>query len=150
MASRSYEWERQVTQIDSEEPTSDERAFVVKFEVIFGGLLLIIFLFVSGIGIWLLEREQDARIEAVVAVREESVRLSTIRSVQNCNELENVKLSMRAFISSLTSERLLREAALQHFAAIPGGTFVNERGETQWRGCGEYPDPVDPPITSGP
>ena len=110
-------------------------ARVIRFEVILGLLYAILFVaFIVGGFVFL-----DARND----LREENLRANEIRSVENCNDVQQLKLSIRQFLVDIDAQRTTILAAERAFSPLPGGSFINERGERQWRGCGEFPPPLD-------
>lgn len=111
------------------------QARVLRFEVILGMLYALLFIAFIGGGYFFFEERND--------LRQENVRANEIRSIENCNEVQQLKLSIRQFLVDIDADRITIAAAKRAFSPLPGGSFINERGERQWRGCGEFPPPLD-------
>ena len=110
------------------------QARVIRFEVVLGMLYALLFIAFIGGGYFFFEERND--------LRQENVSANEIRSIENCNQLQELKLSIRMFLVNINADRLTIEAANRAFPPIPGGSFINERGERQWRGCGQFPEPL--------
>lgn len=109
-------------------------ARVLRFEVIIGTLYILLIAALVGAGVFVFDARND--------LREENARANEIRSIENCNAIQQLKLSIRQFLVDIDADRPTIEAANRAFPPTPGGSFINERGERQWRGCGEFPEPV--------
>jgi len=109
-------------------------ARVIRFEVILGLLYAVLFIaFIVGGYLFVGARNE---------LRQENLRANEIRSIENCNDVQKLKLSIRQFLVDIDADRTTILAADRAFSPLPGGSFINERGERQWRGCGEFPQPL--------